>query len=163
MHVRNNSPNATLRLILRTFILSKAVIKSERRLCVDIVQRSATDLQLAAADRGVLRGTFKLSLAMYLGLQEVGGLRDDHAERQPIAATPFSWRFSSPKAQTQICNEKTGLTPHHWAASHGNLAIVKALIAGGATPHVANLNGQTAAALARAHRKWDIAQFLDAL
>ncbi|MPN39888.1 hypothetical protein SDC9_187422 [bioreactor metagenome] len=59
--------------------------------------------------------------------------------------------------------EQTGLTPLHWAASHGNLDTVKVLIAGGAAHNVANSFGQSAAALARAHRNWEIAEFLDAL
>ncbi|KAB0543827.1 ankyrin repeat domain-containing protein [Kerstersia gyiorum] len=71
--------------------------------------------------------------------------------------------FPCPRRRPRFDGKKTGLAPLHWAASHGNLATAKALIAGGATPNVANSYGQTAAVLARAHRKWEIAQFLNAL
>ncbi|WP_423787081.1 ankyrin repeat domain-containing protein [Kerstersia gyiorum] len=71
--------------------------------------------------------------------------------------------FPCPRRRPRFEGKKTGLAPLHWAASHGNLATAKALIAGGATPNVANSYGQTAAVLARAHRKWEIAQFLNAL
>jgi ankyrin repeat protein len=59
--------------------------------------------------------------------------------------------------------ERSGLTPLHWAASHGNLQAVRILVAAGACPDMENSCGQTAAMLAQRRGKSEITQFLEGL
>ena len=56
--------------------------------------------------------------------------------------------------------EASGLSALHWAVSHGNIATVKALLAGGANLSLTNSQGQSALALAKAKGKSEVAALL---
>lgn len=60
------------------------------------------------------------------------------------------------------CNlrEKSGYTPLHWAASHGNLATIEALFAAGADPNALDARGQRPIDVARTSGKGEHVAYL---